>query len=155
MLITVNRSTHEVAADPKTPLLQVLRNDLTLTGAHYGCGIGRCGACVVLADGEPIRACTTSLAEIGDRAVTTIEGLAVDGELSPLQQAFVAENAAQCGYCLSGILLATTALLAHAPAPTRAEIDAALDEHICRCGSHVRILRAITRATNPAASPNS
>ncbi|MCA8928309.1 MAG: (2Fe-2S)-binding protein [Alphaproteobacteria bacterium] len=130
-----------------TPLLDILRNTLGLTGTRFGCGLEQCGACMVLVDGRPVQACTAALDAVLGKQVTTVEGLAgPDGGLHPLQQAFLDEQAGQCGYCLSGILISAAALLERNPKPSRAEIAAALDGHLCRCGSHVRILKAIERA---------
>ncbi len=132
---------------PDTPLLDILRNTLGLTGTRFGCGLEQCGACMVLVDGQPVQACNAALDSVAGKAVTTIEGLAgPDGKLHPLQQAFLDEQAGQCGYCLSGILMAAKALLDRNPAPSRTEIAAALDANLCRCGSHIRILKAVERA---------
>lgn len=144
--VTINGTSHAVQAEPETPLLYVLRNDLKLKGARYGCGLGQCGACTVIIDGKPVQSCDVPVSAVGDRPVTTIEGLARDGTLHPLQRAFVGEQAAQCGYCLSGILLAAKALLDAKPDATDADIRAALSGHLCRCGTHVRILKAIHAA---------
>ena len=132
--------------DPTKPLLSVLRDDLALRGTRFGCGTEQCGACMVLIDGAPSYACAREIATVAGKTVTTVEGLLVDNELSPLQQAFIAEQAGQCGYCLSGILMSATALLEHNPRPTRAEVAAALDRHLCRCGVHNRIIRAVQKA---------
>jgi len=142
----VNGAPHSVQAEPDTPLLYILRNDLKLKGAKFGCGLGQCGACTVLLDGHSINACDTPLWSVAGKQVTTVEGLATDGQLSRLQQAFVDEQAVQCGYCISGMLMAATALLATDPQPDSAQIRAALDRNLCRCGTHARILRAIERA---------
>ena len=152
----VNGRDHALAVDGAVPLLQVLRNDLGLNGPKYGCGLGECGACTVLVDGIAARACCLPLAGVAGRAVTTLEGLAVDGCLHPVQQAFVDTQAAQCGYCLNGMLMATVALLRHQPRPTEAETRAALSHHLCRCGTHLEILAAVRRAvelTAAAAEP--
>ena len=138
----VNGARTEVADPPSTPLLDVLRNTLDLKGTRYGCGLEQCGSCMVLLDGEPIYACTRELATVVGRRVTTIEALTAH----PLHQAFLDEQAGQCGYCLSGIMVSAKALLDRTPSPTRAEIVAALDKHLCRCGVHGRILRAVERA---------
>ncbi len=130
---------------PTRLLLDVLRNDLALPGARYGCGAEQCGACSVLVDGEPVYACGREVGTLAGRSVTTVEGLGTPAAPSALQAAFLAEQAGQCGYCLSGMLIAATALLQHNPAPSRAEIVAALDPHLCRCGAHPRILRAVAR----------
>lgn len=139
---TVNGSTVRVAADPTTPLLDVLRNELDLKGARYGCGLEQCGACMVLVDGEPVFACAREVGSVAGRSIATVESLAGH----PLQQAFLDEQAGQCGYCLSGILMSAKALLDRSPAPSRAEIVAALDKHLCRCGTQYRIIRAVERA---------
>ena len=143
---TVNTRSVEVAADGDTPLLDVLRNHLDLTGTRFGCGLEQCGACMVLIDGLPEKSCGKALSTVAGRCVLTIEGLGTPADPHPLQQAFIDEQAGQCGYCLSGILISAKALLDRNPAPTRAEIAAALDDNICRCGTHHRILRAIARA---------
>jgi len=135
-----------VSVEAATPLLAVLRNTLGLTGSRFGCGLEQCGACMVLVDGEPVYACTREVGTVGGKTVTTVEGLANGGSLHPLQQAFLAEQAGQCGYCLSGILMSAKALLDRNPHPSRAEIVAALDRHLCRCGAHNRIIRAVERA---------
>jgi len=135
-----------VSVEATTPLLAVLRNALGLTGSRFGCGLEQCGACMVLVDGEPVYACTREVGTVAGRTVATVEGLANGGSLHPLQQAFLAEQAGQCGYCLSGILMSAKALLDRNPRPSRAEIVAALDRHLCRCGAHNRIIRAVERA---------
>jgi len=132
---------------PDTPLLDILRNTLGMTGTRFGCGLEQCGACMVLVDGQPVQSCNAALDSVAGKQVTTIEGLAgSDGTLHPLQQAFLEEQAGQCGYCLSGIIISAKALLDRNPNPTRSEIAAALDDNLCRCGSHVRILKAVERA---------
>jgi len=143
---TVNERPVELTADPDTPLLDVLRNHLGLTGTRFGCGLEQCGACMVLIDGEPKQSCGTALATVAGKTVMTIEALGTPANPHPLQQAFIDEQAGQCGYCLSGILISAKALLDRNPAPTRAEIAAALDDNICRCGAHHRILRAVALA---------
>jgi nicotinate dehydrogenase subunit A len=142
----VNGKPVRVASPGTTPLLDVLRNQLDLKGSRYGCGLEQCGSCMVLLDGEPIYACSREIGTIAGRNVTTIEGLGSVMEPHPLQQAFLDEQAGQCGYCLSGILISAKALLDRNPSPTRAEIVAALDRHLCRCGAHPRILRAVEKA---------
>jgi nicotinate dehydrogenase subunit A len=144
--LTVNGRAHAVAAEPETALLYVLRNDLKLKGARFGCGMGQCGACTVLVDGKPVQSCDFPLSAAAGKHITTVEGLARDGKLHPLQQAFVEEQAAQCGYCATGIILSAKALLDANPRPTDAEIRSALKGNLCRCGTHYRILRAIQRA---------
>jgi nicotinate dehydrogenase subunit A len=144
--ITVNGARHAVAASPETPLLYVLRNELGLNAAKFGCGLSRCGACTVLQDGEPIRSCAVPVGEVAGSAITTLEGLGSADALHPLQQAFLDEQAAQCGYCIPGMIMTAAALLERNPHPTEDEIRAALEDTLCRCGSHVRILRAVQRA---------
>lgn len=144
--LNVNGNTVRIAVDGDTPLLDVLRNHLGLTGAKFGCGLEQCGCCMVLVDGEPVKSCGKPLSAVAGRAIVTIEGLGTPERPHPLQQAFLDEQAGQCGYCLPGILVSAKALLDRNPAPSRREIAAALDDNICRCGSHVRILRAVERA---------
>jgi nicotinate dehydrogenase subunit A len=146
MDITVNGVATHVDADETTPLLDVLRNGLGLMGTRYGCGLEQCGSCMVLVDGEPVFACSREIGTVAGRKVTTIEGLGDVAHLHPLQQAFLDEQAGQCGYCLSGIIISAKALLDRNPSPTRADIVAALDKHLCRCGAHARILRAVEQA---------
>ena len=143
---TVNGSAASVSADGDTPLLDVLRNHLGLIGSKFGCGLEQCGCCMVLIDGEPVKSCGKALSTVAGKAVVTVEGLGTPEKPHPLQQAFLDEQAGQCGYCLPGILISAKALLDRNPAPSRREIAAALDDNICRCGSHPRILRAIERA---------
>jgi len=149
--LTVNGKRHAVSAEPETALLYVLRNDLKLKGARFGCGLGQCGACTVLVDGKPVQSCDCPLSAAVGKAITTIEGLAPDGEWHPLQAAFIAEQAAQCGYCVTGIIMAAKALLDANPRPADAEIRTALKGNLCRCGTHHRILRAIHRAATEMA----
>jgi nicotinate dehydrogenase subunit A len=144
--IEVNGRKQEVAAEPETPLLYVLRNDLKLKGARFGCGVGQCGACTVLVDGKPVQSCDFPLSAAAGRMVTTIEGIAANGKPHPLQQAFIDEQAAQCGYCITGIIMAAKALLDVNRNPTDADIRIALKGNLCRCGTHHRILRAVRRA---------
>ena len=144
--LTVNGKRVDVTADPDTPLLDVLRNHLGLVGTKFGCGLEQCGCCMVLVDGAPEKSCGKALSTVAGKAVVTIEGLGTPERPHPLQQAFLDEQAGQCGYCLPGIIVTAKALLDHNPAPARAEIARALDDNICRCGSHVRILRAVKRA---------
>jgi nicotinate dehydrogenase subunit A len=144
--LNVNGRAHSVTADPETPLLYVLRNDLKLKGARFGCGSGECGACTVLVDGKALQSCDVPVSAAAGKAVTTIEGIAVNGRLHPLQQAFVHEQAAQCGYCITGIIMAAKGLLDANPRATDADIRKALKGNLCRCGTHHRILRAIRRA---------
>ena len=144
--LTVNGNTVGVTADADTPLLDVLRNHLGLMGTKFGCGQEQCGCCMVLVDGRPEKSCGKPLSTMAGKAVVTIEGLGTPERPHPLQQAFLDEQAGQCGYCLSGILISAKALLDRNPSPSRSEIATALDDNICRCGSHVRILRAVERA---------
>jgi aerobic-type carbon monoxide dehydrogenase small subunit (CoxS/CutS family) len=145
--LRVNGAVREVDVDPATPLLWVLREQLALTGTKFGCGIAQCGACTVHLDGQPVRACVTPASAAEGRAITTIEGLkSADGALHPLQDAWIAEQVPQCGYCQSGQIMAAAALLAETPAPTDADIDRAMSGNICRCGTYGRIRRAIHRA---------
>ncbi len=144
--LQVNGRIHSLAVDGAVPLLQVLRNDLGLNGPKYGCGLGECGACAVLIDGVAARACSIPLAGVAGRGVTTLEGLGQAGALHPVQQAFIDTQAAQCGYCLNGMLMATVALLQRHPQPTDAQARTALQHHLCRCGTHIEILAAVQRA---------
>jgi nicotinate dehydrogenase subunit A len=143
---TVNGRSVHVDTEGTKPLLAVLRDELALRGSRFGCGTEQCGACMVLIDGEPSYSCTRAIESVAGRAVTTVEGLWSDGTLHPLRQAFLDEQAGQCGYCLSGILISAAALLARNPRPSRAEIVSALDPHLCRCGMHNRVIRAVERA---------
>ena len=145
--LIINGLIHAVEVEPSTPLVFVLRNDLAHHGVKLGCGLEQCGACVVLADGVPTYACTRPVGELQGKQIETVEGLSNEqGQLHPLQQAFLDENAAQCGYCTSGILMRAKALLDNNPHPTRADICSALDDHLCRCGAQPRIIRAVARA---------
>ena len=144
--LVVNGKSVRVEADGTTPLIAVLREQLDLRGTRFGCGTEHCGACMVLIDGEPAYACTREVETAAGKSVMTIEGLAHNGAPHPLQQAFLDEQAGQCGYCLSGILISAAALLARNKNPSRAEIAAALDKHLCRCGMHNRVIRAVQRA---------
>ncbi|MGA0023415.1 MAG: (2Fe-2S)-binding protein [Burkholderiales bacterium] len=144
--LQVNGRARVTNADAETPLLYVLRNDLGLVGTRYGCGLGQCGACTVIIDGKPVQSCDVPLSAVVGKNITTIEALGTDEALHPLQRAFIAEQAAQCGYCASGILMSAKALLDVNPDPDDAAIRAALDANLCRCGTHGRILRAIKRA---------
>lgn len=141
--LNVNDKSVTVAVTETTPLLHVLRNLLDLKGARYGCGLEQCGSCMVLVDGEPVYACTREIGTLAGRRIATIESL---GGTHPLQTAFLEEQAGQCAYCLSGIILSAKALLDRNPSPTRADIVEALDKHLCRCGAHPRILRAVENA---------
>ena len=143
---TVNGHAVELVVRETDTLLDVLRNQLALKGTRFGCGLEQCGSCTVLVDGEATYACTYRVVDAASKTVTTIDGLAQGDTLHPVQQAFLDEQAGQCGYCLSGIVMSATALLEQNPQPTRAEIVAALDRHLCRCGAHQRMLRAVERA---------
>ena len=143
---TVNGNAVEVTAGADMPLLDVLRNHLGLKGTKFGCGLEQCGSCMVLIDGAPEKSCGKALSTVAGKSVLTIEGLGTPAAPHPLQAAFLDEQAGQCGYCLSGILISAKALLDRNPAPTRREIALALDGNICRCGSHIRILKAVERA---------
>jgi nicotinate dehydrogenase subunit A len=144
--LTINGDTVRVTARDDTPLLDVLRNHLGLTGTKFGCGLEQCGSCMVLIDGKPEKSCGKPLSTVGGKDIVTIEGLGTPAQPHPLQTAFLDEQAGQCGYCLPGILISAKALLDRNTSPTRAQIAEALDDNICRCGSHVRILRAVERA---------
>ncbi len=145
-VLKVNGREAAVSVSGETPLLYVLRNDVGLNGPKFGCGLAQCGACAVLMDGVEIRSCVTPVASAVNREITTSEGLGAPGALHPLQAAFVAEQAAQCGYCISGMVMAAAALLKRNPNPSTAEIKLAMNGHLCRCGTHLRIVRAIERA---------
>ena len=145
--LVVNGWPVHVDAAEATPLIAVLRDELNLRGTRFGCGTEHCGACMVLIDGAPAYACTRAVEGVAGKSVTTIEGLAHGGVLHPLQQAFLDEQAGQCGFCLSGILISAAALLERNKRPSRAEIIAALDKHLCRCGMHNRVIRAVQRAS--------
>lgn len=146
LTLQVNGQTREVQADAETPLLYALRNDLGLVGTRYGCGLGQCGACTVIIDGKPVQSCDITVAAVAGKKITTVEALGTVQALHPLQRAFIAEQAAQCGYCASGILMAAKALLDVNPDPSDADIRNALDGNLCRCGTHGRVLRAIKSA---------
>lgn len=146
LVITVNGRQHQVQAAPDTPLLYVLRNELGLHGPQYGCGCETCGACTVLLGAKAVKACKVPVSEAAVGAVTTLEGLSVEGELHPVQRAFVEEQALQCGYCGNGMIMTTVAFLWKYPHPTDDQIREALDGNLCRCGAHLRILRAVRRA---------
>jgi len=143
----VNGARRLVAADADTPLIYILRNDLKLKGTRFGCGQGVCGCCTVLLDGRSVQSCNTPVSAVHARTVTTIEGLGRGSVLHPLQEAFIEEQAGQCGYCLTGIIMGAAALLNRNPSATDAQIRSELDIHLCRCGSYDRILRAIRRAS--------
>lgn len=143
---TLNGKPVTLEVDPQRTLLWVLRSDLTLTGAKFGCGEGLCGACTVLVDDQAVPSCQMSVAEAAGREIKTIEGLAQNGELHPIQEAFVAQDALQCGFCTPGMILKAYSLLTANPHPTRAEIVAGMDDNLCRCGAHQRIVRAVENA---------
>ena len=144
--LEVNGTRHSVSAAPDTPLLYVLRNDMGLVGSRFGCGTGQCGACFVIVDGKALPSCDTPLWSVENRSVTTVEGLSRGTDVHPVQKALLAEQAAQCGYCISGIAVAAAALLRQNPNPSENEVRAALDRNLCRCGAHNRIVRAVLRA---------
>lgn len=146
---TLNGKSQRVATESRRTLLDVLREDLDLTGTKYGCGEGQCRACTVLIDGRPVRSCQTEIAEVAGSQVETIEGLSPDGKLHPVQEAFIKEGAMQCGYCVPGMVLTAAALLKRNPKPTRAQIVEALNGNICRCCGYVNILSAVQRAAQP------
>ena len=152
--LIVNGKPCTVEADGATPLLYILRNDLKLKGARYGCGVGQCGSCTVIMDGKDVNSCDTPLWSAVGKSITTVEGIGSREAPHPLQAAFIAEQAAQCGYCITGILVAAKALLDRNPRPSDADIDAALERHLCRCGTHNRIRRAIHRAAQALGTPS-
>ena len=142
----VNGQAARVDAEPDTPLLYVLRDDLQLNAAKFGCGLGQCGACTVLVDGVPVFSCVTPIAAIEGKKVTTLEGLGTIADPGPLQRAFIEEQAVQCGYCIPGMMMRAAGLLKKTPNPTEGEVRAALQPNLCRCGTHMRIVRAVRRA---------
>ena len=144
--LTVNGTARSTTAEPDTPLLYVLRNDFELNGAKFGCGLTQCGACTVLVDGVATRSCGLAISEVGAQEVVTIEGLGTIERPHPLQQAFIDEQAAQCGYCINGMIMGAKELLDRMPHPTEADVRAALAGNLCRCGTHNRIVRAVLRA---------
>jgi nicotinate dehydrogenase subunit A len=146
--ITVNGQQHQTEAAPSTPLLYVLRNDLKLNGAKFGCGLGQCGACTVLLDRQPIFSCVTPISVLQGRQVTTLEGLGTPDNPGPVQRAFIAEQAAQCGYCIPGMIVRAQALIEQKPRASESEIRDFMAPNLCRCGTNIRILRAIRRALN-------
>ncbi len=146
--LTVNGQPREVMAEPETPLLYVLRNDLGLTGTKFGCGLGQCGACTVLVGGQAVRSCMLPVQAVAGQAVTTIEGLGSPERPHPLQATFIEEQAAQCGYCTPGIVMTAKALLDQTPRPTEAQVKQALAGVLCRCGTHERVIRAVMRAAS-------
>jgi nicotinate dehydrogenase subunit A len=145
--LKVNGKTQVVDVDPDTPLLYVLRNDLQLNGPKFGCGLAQCGACTVIMNGNAIRSCVTVVSAVQNQPVTTLEGLGSTKKMHPLQQAFVDEQALQCGYCINGMIMTSKALLDKNPKPTDSQIKEALAGNLCRCGTHTRILRAVKRAS--------
>jgi len=145
--IRVNGADHDVSAEPDTPLLYVLRNELSLNGPKFGCGLGQCGACTVHIDGAPRRSCVTAVSAAAGKDVVTLEGLGTPERPHPLQQAFIDEQAAQCGYCINGMIMESAAFLAKNKKPTEAAIKDALANNLCRCGTHARIVRAVKRAS--------
>jgi nicotinate dehydrogenase subunit A len=151
--LNVNGTKHEVTAAADAPLLYVLRNDLGLKAAHFGCGTGQCGACRVLLDGLAVASCDTPLWAAAGKSITTVEGLGDAAHPHPLQSALIAEQAGQCGYCLPGILVSAAALLGRNPMPSASEVRAALDQNLCRCGAHNRIVRAVLRAAREGEAP--
>ena len=159
--LKVNGRSHSVSADPDTPLLYVLRNDLQLNAAKFGCGLGQCGSCTVLVDGAPTLSCVVPIMMLEGRQITTVEGLGSVEDPGPLQRAFIEEQAAQCGYCIPGMMMRAQALLQRNPHASDAEIRAYLEPNLCRCGTHMRILRAVRRAatlmggpTTPSTTPH-
>jgi nicotinate dehydrogenase subunit A len=146
--ITVNGQPHQLDVDPATPLLYVLRNDLKLNGAKFGCGLGQCGACTVIVDGEAVFSCLIPVVALEGRTINTVEGLGTEESPGPLQRAFIEEQAAQCGYCIAGMIMRAQALLARNSSPSDQEIRAQMEPNLCRCGTHIRILRAIRRASD-------
>jgi isoquinoline 1-oxidoreductase subunit alpha len=149
--LNINGENRDVEAIPNTPLLWVLRDNLSLTGTKYGCGMAQCGACTVHLDGNAVRSCSTPVSSVGDKKVTTIEGLSSDEKLHPVQQAWMDENVPQCGYCQTGQIMSAVALLEKNPTPNDNEIEAAMSGNICRCGTYERIRKAIKRASNTTA----
>ena len=144
--LTVNGTQHQIDADPATPLLYVLRDHLRLNGAKFGCGLGQCGACTVMVDGRAIFSCITPISVLPERRITTVEGLGSPANPGPMQRAFIEEQAAQCGFCIPGMMMRAQALLESNPSPSGAEVRRHMSANLCRCGTHMRILRAIERA---------
>ena len=145
--LEVNGERRSVPAEPDTPLLYVLRNDLQLNGAKFGCGLSQCGACMVLVDGKAMPSCQTTVADAQGKAITTLEGLGTVEKPHPLQAAFIKEQVPQCGYCTSGMIMSAAALLSENKKPSEADVRAALDRNLCRCGTHVRVVRAVMSAS--------
>ena len=148
--LKVNGATRSVPAEPDTPLLYVLRNDLELNGAKFGCGLAQCGACTVLIDGKAVRSCVTEIGSLANAEITTLEGLGTIDKPHALQRAFIEEQAAQCGYCINGMIMSAKALLDAKPRPSETEVREALAGNLCRCGTHGRIIKAVLRASNEA-----
>jgi len=144
--LQVNGAAKSMSVEPDTPLLYILRNDLELNGPRFGCGLSQCGACTVLVDGRPTRSCVTAVSSLGTKSITTLEGLGSRDRMHPLQKAFIEEQAAQCGYCTNGMIMAAKALLDKIPKPTEAQIKKALAANLCRCGTHNRVVRAVQKA---------
>jgi len=144
--LNINGRTHAIDADPHTPLLYVLRDHLALSGAKFGCGLGQCGACTVMVDGQATFSCLTPISVLPGRRIKTVEGLGTIEQPGPLQRAFIDEQAAQCGYCIAGMIMRAQALLEKNPSPSEAEIRRHMMPNLCRCGTHMRILRAVRRA---------
>jgi len=149
--LQVNGAAKSMSVEPDTPLLYILRNDLELNGPRFGCGLSQCGACTVLVDGRPTRSCVTAVSSLGTKSITTLEGLGSRDRMHPLQKAFIEEQAAQCGYCTNGMIMAAKALLDKTPRPTDAQIRKALAANLCRCGTHNRVVRAVQRAAKEMA----
>ena len=149
--LNVNGATHAVSVESGTPLLYILRNDLELSGPRFGCGLSQCGACTVLVDGKPTRSCVLPVDAAAGKKVTTLEGLGGGASLHPLQRAFIAEQAAQCGFCANGMIMTAKALLDRTPKPSEAQVRKALGANLCRCGTHNRIVRAVLRASKEVA----
>jgi nicotinate dehydrogenase subunit A len=145
--LKVNGRSQVIEAEPDMPLLYALRNDLRLNGPKFGCGLAQCGACTVIMDGNAIRSCVTPMSAVQNKSVTTLEGLGSTKKMHKIQQAFVDEQAAQCGYCINGMIMSSKALLDKNPKPTDSQIREALARNLCRCGTHIRILRAVKRAS--------
>jgi nicotinate dehydrogenase subunit A len=144
--LTINGHEHELDAEPDTPILYVLRDQLSLNGAKFGCGLGQCGACTVMLDGEAVFSCLTPVLLAAGKELTTVEGLGTQESPGPMQRAFIEEQAAQCGYCIAGVMMRAQALLRKNPSPTDADIRTAMEPNLCRCGTHMRIVRAVKRA---------
>lgn len=153
--LKVNGRSHNVSAEPDTPLLYVLRDDLQLNAAKFGCGLGQCGSCTVLVDGAPALSCVTPIMLLEGRQITTVEGLGTAQDPGPMQRAFIEEQAAQCGYCIPGMMMRAQALLQRNPRASDAEIREYLEPNLCRCGTHMRILRAVKRAASLMGGPGS